>query len=108
MSNQVPANGTLLSQLKLPTTKLIAATSIQEKIADLKAKMDSKLPGLETALASIHKQLLEDTALVHILSDEEVGVICNGLARAKQIILVTKEAKSSRKSLSKTTIDDLG
>lgn len=107
--NQVPANGTLLSQLNIPNTQLIGMTDVTNRIDELRNKLNKSLPGIETTVAQIHKILAEDQSLAHILTDDQVGVICAGLTKAKQVSLITKKAGSgSKKSLSKTTVADLG
>jgi hypothetical protein len=77
-------------------------TELQEKVADLQNKLLSQHPLIPTVLRSIHTQLRADPENVTLLSEEEIGVIVNGLKLQTNTEIATTVAKTtSTKSLAK-------
>lgn len=94
------------------TVSLPNASSLSDKIQELEAKLREAAPGYESLLYTIHKILSADEQLVHILKEEEIGVIVAGLAKKKNIVIATGGSSSSsggpkKKSLKSMTLDDL-
>lgn len=58
---------------------ITASFELREKIADLQEKLLSAHPLMPVLLRTIHTQLRADAELVTTLSEEEVGIIVNGL-----------------------------
>lgn len=73
----------------------------QTRIKHLEILMEKSLPGYEQLLREIHRQLAADENLLHILKDEEIGVIISGLAQRKNIIIATTAQKAAAKKSSK-------
>lgn len=82
------------------------------KIEELEQKLRNSAPGYESLLHTIHRQLAADESLVHMLTEEQIGVIVVGLTRRKNIVLAEpKKVGNGRgaggKSLKSLTLDDL-
>lgn len=84
---------------------------LKQKIADLKTSLEQALPGYESLLFVIHKEIREDPEISHFLSDEDIGITLAGLAKKKGIVIneekVTAVKKLTTKGLSKLTVSDL-
>lgn len=110
-NNQVVVNGSPEAQAVEEETKLHAVSQITNRIQELKSALESAIPGYEGILQQIHRQLSQDEALNHLLTDEQVGVICAGLTRKKQIMLVKEASRGSgagkKQKLSDINADDL-
>jgi hypothetical protein len=84
-----------------------------QKLSDLEEKLRAAAPGYEQLLYIIHKQLSSDEQLLHLLTDEQIGVIVAGLTKRKNIILAdigkkaTANTKIGGKKLKDFTLDDL-
>ena len=91
------------------TVSLPSASSLSSKIEELEAKLREGAPGYESLLYTIHKILSADEQLVHILKEEEIGVIVAGLAKKKNIVIATTStgSGSGKKSLKNMTLEDL-
>ena len=88
---------------------VLATHNIIDRINALQKALAAGLPNYESILYQVHRQLAEDDSLVHILTEEQIGVIVSGLSRKKNVLLVKQEIKkvSSNKKLGQTTVDDL-
>ena len=107
-NNAVAAQGTPEAQAEAEHTKLAAVSQINARIAELKEALQVAVPGYEGVLQLIHRQLAQDEALSHLLTDEQVGIICAGLTRKKNIMLVKESVKGAKKTkLSDISADDL-
>lgn len=87
------------------------AEQIKSRIADLQKALQTQSPGYESLLHTIHVATQKDEAIMHLLTEDEVGVLVAGLAKKKNIIIATSAAKSkttSGKSLKNIDADDLG
>ena len=84
---------------------------IAGKIADLEASLEANSPGYVSLLHVIHKQLGEDEALTHLLTEEQVAVICKGLYKKTQTVIAESGSKGTsvggKKKLSSISLDDL-
>lgn len=84
-----------------------------QKIADLQSQLQQMAPGYESLLHQIHVNLQKDPDLVHLLSDEQVGVIVAGLSRKKNVVIAEpdkiarKKTLANGKALKDATIDDI-
>ena len=85
------------------------AEQIVSRIAELRSSLDSQLPGYERLLQVIHTAIAKDPDIAHVLTEEQVGTIVEGLSRKKSIVLVeaSKKSKSESKRLKSLTVDDL-
>ena len=69
-------------------------TQLAERIELLKSKLLAAAPDYPLLLSEIHKLLSGNEALTHMLSEEQVGIIFQGLSIHKNIVLVTSSAKT--------------
>lgn len=95
-----------------PAVPLTQAEQIKGKIAELQQQLSAALPGYESLLHTIHRALLADEELTHLLSEEEIGVICQGLQKKTGIVITTAAIKGKTnaaggKKLSGISLDDL-
>lgn len=97
---------TLLQNLATP---LGPAEQVKQKIAELQQRLQTAAPGYESILHDIHKALAADEAVTLLLTDEEVGIICAGLSKKKNIVLAESGGKSSSSTSAKlkSMLDDL-
>lgn len=80
---------------------------LQQKISELQSQLQTAAPGYASLLHEIHRALIEDEALVHLLKEEEIGVIISGLSKRKNVVIVEAIAKkTTSKQLSRLTADD--
>lgn len=93
------------------TMPLDKVQQLKQKIADLNSSLTEAIPGYESLLFTIHKELREDSEINHLLSEEEIGTILSGLAKRKGIIIneekVVKAKKLTNSALSKVSVHDL-
>lgn len=84
------------------------ATQLNESIADLQDKLLSAHPEMPVLLRKIHQQLKKDPECVTLLSDEQIGVIVNGLSKQTATIIATSLAKGGKgKAIKNLGVDDL-
>lgn len=83
------------------------ADQIIGMISTLQSQLQTNAPGYESLLHKIHRALAADEDLSHILSEEQIGVVVAGLSRRKNIVIFAEKAKSTSKSASKITTDEL-
>lgn len=84
------------------------AEQLKEKVLDLQTKLLEANPTMPILLREIHQHLKQDEELVTLLSEEEIGIIVNGLKKkTATVILSTVAKKGTGKSLKKTTLADL-
>lgn len=80
---------------------------LQVKINDLQSQLQVNAPGYAGLLHEIHRALAEDESLVHLLKEEEIGVIIAGLSKRKSIVIADAiKNKVTSKQLSKLGADD--
>ena len=87
------------------TAPLVEADQIKEKIIHLYESLQARLPNYEHLLHIIHTALLKSPDTVHLLSDEEIGIIVSGLSKKTGVILAEKQKKADAKK--KITLEDL-
>lgn len=80
---------------------------ITEKILQLQSQLLSQHPQLPKLLSEIHQTLKENPDCVTLLSDEEVGVIVNGLKKQTATEIATTALKSKTKSIKNISLEDL-
>jgi hypothetical protein len=106
----VEASPTSTATASIPTT-LSAFDQISNRIAELQISLAQQLPNYENILKVIHTALVKDEATVHLLSEEQIGIIVAGLCTKKHIVIAEAVKKNSsaasNKKLAATTVDDL-
>jgi hypothetical protein len=90
------------------------ALLFKRNVAAMKEAIDNRTAGTNYAgiLANIKKILIEDSDVVTIASEEDIGIIVNGLALQKGLVLeakasAKKQAGSGVKSLKNVSLDDI-
>ncbi len=71
-------------------------TELQEKVADLQSKLLTAHPMIPVLLRTIHTQLLSDPEIVTLLSEEDIGVIVNGLKGQTNTEIATTLVKGAK------------
>lgn len=85
------------------------AEQLVNKINELQTSLQENSPGYESLLYTIHTNLAKDPDMVHLLTEEQIGVIVSGLSKKKVITIATTERKapSTRAKLSQTKLEDI-
>lgn len=83
------------------------AEQIKAKILDLQEALQKQLPSYESLLHTIHRNLSMDASTVHLLSEEEIGVICAGLQKRTGVFIQQEVVKKVKVSKGKISVDDL-
>lgn len=87
------------NQQQLTPTPLSNAEQIINKIGDLQARLQAAAPGYEMLLQQIHIALSKDEEVVHLLSEEQIGIIVAGLAKKKGQVIIAASQKGQGKVL---------
>jgi hypothetical protein len=99
------------SQDSTVTVPLTQAEQVRGRILELQEALQQNMPGYEGLLHTIHRNLAQDPDTVHLLSEEEIGIICLGLSKRTGVFIAQeKEGKSGSGSggkKGKATLDDL-
>lgn len=69
---------------------------LHEKVAALSDAIMSRHPTMKTLLREIHSTVKQYPEQVTLLSEEEIGVIVNGLKTQTGVELVTKKTSTSK------------
>lgn len=81
---------------------------IFSRIEKLEQALNAEIPEYASILHTIHRALSKDDEMVHLLSDEQIGILIRAMKERKNVVLVEeKRAKTAKKPLSKTTLDDI-
>lgn len=84
---------------------------IHARIAELQASLQQQLPGYKDMLHTIHRALQNDPETVHLLTDEEIGIICAGLAKRTDTVIATsagtKNKLANGKNIKEFELDDI-
>lgn len=89
-------------------TPLDNSQQIKHRIAQLQECLEVNAPTYQSLLHTIHQNLMKDPDVVHLLSEEEIGVIVSGLSKHKNIVIATTVSKSkTSKALKNVGLDDL-
>lgn len=87
---------------------LINSEQVLDRIQRLQESLRQSIPGYESLLFIIHRQLSKDPELTHLLKPEQIGTIVEAMKKKKNIVLVEEKAKKlGKKALKDTTVDDL-
>lgn len=74
------------------------ADAIKMKVAELEQAILNQHPTMPTLLKQMHTALRQEPELLHMLSDEEIGVIVQGLSKQTNTVIVTAAAKGNSKA----------
>jgi hypothetical protein len=89
------------------SVKLTNYDLISNKIHNLQNLLQAAAPNYELLLREIHTNLAADADVVHLLSEEQIGVIVAGLSKKKGIVIAEVMTKVKKASLKNTGVDDL-
>ncbi len=94
------------------STSLSIAQQTEERIVELQEHLEKGLPGYKDLLRVIHTNIKNDPDLVHILTEEQIGIIVVGLAKHKGVVINTEAAKSKKvvvsdKKRGSITVEDI-
>lgn len=89
------------------SVKLTNYDLIVTKINTLQSLLQVAAPNYENLLREIHTNLASDADVVHLLSEEQIGVIVAGLSKKKGIVIAEVIAKKKKASLKNTDVGDL-
>jgi hypothetical protein len=87
----------------------LAKLDVLDRLNKIEATLNEKDPMMPLHLKNILKQMHTYEELVHLLDDEKIHILMEGMKKYKNIQLV-KEITASprgRKSLKNTSVDDL-
>lgn len=98
----------LSAEQQVPISNTLSnAEQLRQKISDLQVALQQQLPSYVGLLEVIHRAVINDPDTCHILSEDEIGIICAGLSRKKNIVLVEAAIKSTSRSTKKSNIADM-
>lgn len=69
---------------------------VAQMIADLQEKLTTVQPGWESLLQMIHSTLQRDPDVVHLLTEEQVGIVVSGLQKKTGLVLAVDKAKPKK------------
>lgn len=81
------------------------ADQIIDRIAIMQKQLAENAPAYEYSIQVIHKELLKDPDVCHLLNDEQIGVIVSALSKRKGIVLAEAAIKGKKK-LTGLSLDD--
>jgi hypothetical protein len=81
---------------------------VRESIASMQTALLSAHPDLPSLLRKIHTTLKANPDIVTLLSEDEIGIIVNGLSRQQNITIASSISKGGKgKTIKSLTVDDL-
>jgi len=81
---------------------------LKEKVLSLQTALLEAHPTMPVLLREIHNHLKQDEEVVTLLSEEEIGIIVQGLQKQTQTVIIEATLKKGPgKSLKKVTLADL-
>lgn len=88
-----------------PQTETESVKFIQGEIAQLKERLDQKIP-ISDLLVRIHKDLYEKPEVFGLISDEEIAVIIGAIQiHTRNELIVSKEKPKIKKKYSTDDLD---
>lgn len=104
----LPPSQLIASEVPLPTS---ATQQIEERITLLQDSLEKQLPDYKNLLRTIHSILQKDEELVHVLKEEQIGVVLAALQKHKGVVIATVVEKAGKreanKKLAATTVEDI-
>lgn len=89
----------------------IDVLDFKSKISQLQESLLEAHPSMPILLREIHTQLRKDPELVTIISEDEIGIIVNGLKKQTNTEIATKvkttKAATMKKQVANVNIDDI-
>lgn len=92
-------------------TPLTNAEQIMNRISDLQQSLASGSPGYESILHVIHRALLKDEEAVHLLTEDQIGIICSALGKKTNTVIAEVAVKRNKttggKALKDISLEDI-
>jgi hypothetical protein len=88
---------------------LPGAVELQNRLAGLQESLQKALPNYDGHLFTIHQMLQKNSDLVHMLTDEQIGLIVAGLVAKTNTVILSEASKkgAASKALRATTVNDI-
>ena len=87
---------------------MLKIDQLKEQVEQLRTSLLTASPGLPTLLRTIHTALQADKDMVSVLTEDEIGVIVNGLMRQTNTVIAKAAIKGKGgKAVKNITMDDL-
>lgn len=90
---------------------LTTGQQLLERTGELQQALEKQLPGYKDLLRVIHNMLKSDEDLVHVLKEEDIGVIISALSKHTGIVITTSQKKAGKtasgKKLNEVTAEDI-
>lgn len=83
------------------------AEQLKEQVLTLQAQLLENNPNMPVLLRTIHTQMRADPANITTLSEEDIGIIVQGLEKQQNVIIATQILKDKKKALKNIDIADL-
>lgn len=99
------AHGTL-AQAANPDAVEFAKLDVMDRLAQIEANLKQADPQLPQHMTAIHKTLLQHEELVHILPDDRIHVLMEGMQKYKQLQIVEAAVKKPSSRGKKISEDD--
>jgi hypothetical protein len=96
-----------LSQILKGAVALSTEEVLFSKLLTLQEELEKALPNYKESLREIHNLLRSDPDMVHILSEEQVGLVVAGLSKHKGVVLVEATSKGGKGKRKEITEDDI-
>lgn len=70
-----------------------------EKMCAMEQAMNERMPNFAITLREVHRAMAEDVNVVTVLTNEEIGLICAGLARHADIEILEPKKSAAKKTV---------
>ena len=70
---------------------------VASRIEQLQQSLNDKIPGYESQLYYIHQSLVKEPDFVHLLTEEQIGIIVTALSQKKGVVVALKAATARGK-----------
>lgn len=111
LDSNASGSSSVVTTVTIPSRE-IDILAVKEKIATMNAALLAVSPMMPVLLREIHNLIRKDPELITIISEEEIGMIVNGLKVQTNTVLTTTVVKSStsaatKQKMLKLTVDDI-
>lgn len=77
---------------------------VLSRLSTLQEELEKNIPSYKDSLRTIHNILRQDEDLVHVLSEEQIGVIIAALSKHKGVVIATSSIKGVGKNAKKPIV----
>lgn len=100
-------NGTKAVVVKEQSSREIDILEVKNKILEMNTALLTANPMMAVLLRQIHQQIRKDPELITIISEEEIGMIVNGLKAQTNTVIATTAVKTSKSASTKKLLSNL-